>query len=66
MATEKSLNIRQIKATETLAAELAELRQAMARIEAGLAELKAMLAEMARPSKLEQASQAVNKAAAKK
>ncbi|GIK42441.1 MAG: hypothetical protein BroJett011_62740 [Chloroflexota bacterium] len=58
MATDKAINVRQLKATQELAATLAEIERRLAGIEAGLAEIKAALAasSMSRPSSPTQAA----------
>jgi hypothetical protein len=43
MATDKAINVRQLKATQELATALAEIERRLASIEAGLAEIKAAL-----------------------
>jgi len=45
MATDKSINIRQVEATEKLAATLTEIERKIAELRAGLDEVKALLSK---------------------
>lgn len=50
MATDKALNIRQVKATEQTAADIANLRRQFEEIKAQLDRIEAALGELSRPT----------------
>lgn len=62
MATDKSLNIRDIKAKEETAAALAELAKQYAELKARLDRIEQALAELSKPAtKLQEASRSTAK-----
>lgn len=58
MATDKSINIRQVEATEKLAVALTEIERKMAELKAGLDEVKALLSKP--ETKFQQANREVS------
>lgn len=63
MATDKAINVRQLKATQELADALADLAQRLDHIEAKLAEITVALTEGKAAGKLHAAGQMVAKKA---
>lgn len=61
MATDKSLNIRQMKATEEVAAALAEMRTRLEAMESQLNRIEAALGQLTQPSKLQETSRSAAK-----